>query len=360
MLDTVDKICSECYRPYTVLKNFENDSDKCFECSGLKNKLENKNSPLEVTIKPELLDLSNIEKGEGSQEYRPSNFNEYIGQEEAKEKAIKFIEGCQKFSEFYPHTFICGFAGTGKTLFATILSNMLKKKIVFTTGGELKNEQIFIDKVTESNGGVIFIDEANKIAKKVGFFMLPLIEQFKISGQNLKRFTVIFASTHIGDISKDLDALISRCDIINLRPYTNEELFTIVKQYNNKQYSSSIIPEKILNNITLNCRQNPRLGKNLVRAYVYIQDWEKVKKFNQIIFEGLTSQDFKVLEYLSQYDGVGKNSIANYLRIKPQTYEWELEPYLIYKNLIVVSNRRKITEKGKEFLIKMKKEIKNV
>lgn len=350
MFKTTFRICEKCHKTFEVIDSPRfNNNNICLDCSGVLDK----NTPTEVVIKPNLLDLSNIQQGEGSNEYRPSSFKEYIGQEEAKEKAIKFIEGSEKFGEPYPHTFIVGHAGTGKSLFATILANKLNKKIVFTTGGELKNEQVFIDKLSESDGGVIFIDEANKLSKKVGFFILPLIEQFQINGQNLKRFTCIFATTHIGDISKDLDALISRCDVINLNPYTPSELKQIITQYKNKQYPSITLSETIINDIVLNCRQAPRNAKNLVRAFAYIGDWEKVKKFNNIIFEGLTKQDVKVLKYLSVNNGIGKNSISNYLRIKPQTYEFEIEPYLIHKELITVGNRRKITKQGIELLNKL-------
>jgi len=348
MLKTTARICKKCFKEFEVLVQFQNKTDICLDCQGLLD--DEKNKPMEIVIKPEILDLSNIKQGEGSQEFRPSNWNEYIGQDEAKEKAQKFVEGCKKFNEPYPHTFISAPAGMGKSLFATILANQLKKKIIFTTGGELKNEQTFIDKLTECDGGVIFIDEANRLNKKVGFFILPLIEQFMIHGQNLKRFTCIFATTHIGDISKDLDALISRCECINLKPYTHIELLKIITQYNKKQYPSIIISKNILNEIVINCRQTPRLAKNLVRSYAYIQDWKKIKKFNNIVYEGLTHQDIKVLKYLLEYKGSGKNSIANYLRVKPQTYEWEIEPYLVYRELITVSNKRKITSKGQNLL----------
>jgi Holliday junction resolvasome RuvABC ATP-dependent DNA helicase subunit len=62
-----------------------------------------------------------------------------------------------------------------------------------------------------------------------------------------------------------------------------------------------------------------------------------------------------ILNYLSRYKGLGKNSIAKFLRMKPQTFENGFEPYLIYKEFIEVSSRRKLTEKGKEFLNKLNK-----
>ena len=350
MLPTTKRVCEKCGKTVTILEKYASEFNLCLDCKGYFDK----NKPTEIVIKPEALDLSNVAEGEGSQEFRPATFEQYIGQEDAKEKAQKFIGGCKRFNEPYPHTFISASAGMGKSLFATILANQLNKKIIFTTGGELKSEQMFVDKMTESDGGIIFIDEANRLSKKVGFFILPLIEQFTLHGQNLKRFSCFFATTHMGDISKDLDALISRCDCINLRQYTHQELLQIITQYNKKQYNINISND-VLNDIVLNCRQTPRLAKNLVRAFAYVQDWNKVKKFNNIVLDGLNKQDIKSLEYLNQYEGVGKNSIANYLRIKPQTYEWEIEPYLIYKNLITVSNKRKITQEGKNLLERIKK-----
>jgi Holliday junction resolvasome RuvABC ATP-dependent DNA helicase subunit len=81
----------------------------------------------------------------------------------------------------------------------------------------------------------------------------------------------------------------------------------------------------------------------------------KVKSDNQIIRDGITEPDLKILRYLAQFEkGLGKNTIANYLRVKSQTYEYEYEPYLVFKELVIVDSRRKITAKGKEFLNEIK------
>lgn len=346
--------CPHCHKefedkyPYYKVKGVPMCSETCW------NEYNPKNSPTEIVIKAEALDISNVKEGEGNNEYRPTSWNEYKGQQSAKDKVIDFIKGSNENNEVFPHLFISGYSGMGKTLFATILANQLNKKIVFTTGGELKNEQIFVDKIVECDGGIIFVDEASRLNKRVGFFMLPLIEQFQINGKNLKKFTIIFSTTHKGDISKDLDALLQRCEQIDIQPYTNEELLEILNQYAKKQYPNSNIPKEIFLEIVNNCRQVPRNAKNLVRAFVYTKDWEKVKKYNNIVYNGLTQIDFKVLNYLKEnIKGVGQQSISNYIRIKPQTYLWDIEPYLIYKELIEVTNRRIISEKGKELLKKL-------
>jgi len=315
-----------------------------------------KSSPQEVILKPEMLDTSNIEEGEGKKQYRPNKLENYIGQQEAKDRIKSYIKGCAKYNETFPHTFLSAPAGHGKTLLSNIIANILDKKFVVCTGGEIKSEQQFVDKIIECEGGVILIDEANRLSKKVGFFMLPTIEQFEIHGKKIKPFTVIFATTHKGDLAKDLDALIQRCDLqLELNHYNNDELVTILKQYKEKQYPKEDIPENVYFQVAECCRFTPRIALSLLREYIFIKDWEQVLKNNKIIKDGLNSTDIKILAYLNEFkQGLGKNTISNYLKVKPQTYEHEYEPYLIYKGLIIVDSRRKITEKGKELLNEIK------
>jgi len=309
-------------------------------------------NPLEIIIKPDSLDTSNVIEGEGSGEYRPSVLHEFVGQEHIKTQLLDYIQGCKDFNEPFPHTFLSGSAGHGKSLLANIISNMLNKKFIKITGGEIKTEQFLIDKICECEGGVVFIDEANRLSKRIGFFMLPLIEMFEVQNKKMKPFTMIFATTHKGDIAKDLDALIQRCDLkLNFEHYNMNELIIILKQYHNKQYCQSDVPENIYIEIAKNCKQTPRIALKLLRHFIYTKDWNKVKTSNQIVRNGVTSSDIKILKYLQQFpNGLGKNTLANYLRVKPQTYEYEYEPYLVFQEYLIVENRRKITEKGKDFL----------
>lgn len=311
---------------------------------------EKKNGPQEIVIKPEILDTSNVEEGEGSRDYRPTSWDEYVGQDNAKNKVQSYIKGCKQYGDVFPHTFLSAPPGMGKTLFSSILATQLGKKLVVTTGGELKNEQMLVDKIVECEGGVIFIDECNRINKRVGFFMLPVMELFEIGGKKIKPFTIIMATTHKGDISKDLDALIQRCISVDLEPYTDNQLKDIIKTYNKKQYSDYIVDDETLLEIVRNSRQTPRVARHLTREFIFVKDLALVKNNNQIVKDGITKTDVMILEYLSRYNGLGKNSIAKFLRMKPQTFENEFEPYLIYKEFIEVSSRRKITDRGKEFL----------
>lgn len=314
----------------------------------------NKEGPKEVVIKPEALDTTQLEVGgDHKTEYRSKTWKEYIGQDLAKKYIKKEIEGCKKYNKTLKHIFLSGPPGHGKTLFAEILASELNKKMVVTVAGEIKSEQQFIDKVVECDGGILFIDEANRISKKVGFFMLPIIEKFEINGQKLKKpFTVIFATTHKGDLAKDLDALIQRFEIeIELEHYSKDQIIKISKMFKEKEYPSAHIDEKIYDVIAKNSRETPRIARKLVRQYIFNKNINDVLKYNRIVKEGLTDTDVKVLKILKDNEkGLGSNNLSKLLRIKPQTYEYQIEPYLIFKDFIKIESRRKLTKKGKEFL----------
>lgn len=316
---------------------------------------EEKESPLNITIRPEILDPSSLKTGKGNSVYRPKNWDEYIGQPLAKEYIRGEIKGCLDHNETLKHIFLSAPPGHGKTLFAEILAYQLNKKVISCIAGEIKSEQQFIDKVAECNGNILFIDEANRLPKKVGFFMLNILEQFKFQGQKLKQFTAIFATTHKGDLAKDLDALIQRFEIeIELEHYKEDEIINITKTYKEKDYPDIKIDDNIYKIIAINSRETPRIARKLLRQYVYIRDIKQVLCNNRIVKDGLTDQDIKVLILLNKSSGLGASNIAKALRVKPQTFEYQIEPYLIFKDLIEIKGRRKLTNKGKQFLEELK------
>jgi len=315
----------------------------------------NTSSPLEVVIKPEILDTSSVAKGEGNTSFRPSRFEEYIGQEKAKERALCYIKGCTKFNEGFPNTFISAPAGCGKTVFANILASQLGKSFITCTAGEIKSEQQLVDKIVETNGGILFLDEAHRISNKIGTFLLPILEEYKISGIKIKPFTMIMATTHKGNIAENLSALIQRFPLqIDLENYKNEELMKIFNQFIKKDYKDEVVSDDILLEIASNCRNVPRMGLSLLREYIYINNWGEVKRNNNIIQNGLTHRDIDLLKYIKEVGGAGKTSLAKYLNVEPKTYEHTIESFLISQQLITISNKRQITEKGKLLLEELK------
>jgi Holliday junction DNA helicase RuvB len=344
------RICPNCQKqfedkyPHYKVRGTSVCSEVCW------NQYDPKNSPTEIIIKPEALDLSQVKEGEGGSLYRPQSFVEYVGQTQAKDRVQDYIQGCQKFNEIFPHTFLSAPSGCGKTTFALILANMLNKKFVSLTAQEIRSEQQMVNKIIECEGGIIFLDEAHRISTKVGTFLLPILEDFKIQDKKIKPFTMFMASTHKGNISKNLDALMQRFLPINLVHYEIPELITIIKNYHKQKYVSVSVPESVFSEIANNCRRTPRIALALLKEYVFTLDWKRVLKNNHIIENGLTENDFRVLRYIDRNGGAGKASLAKYLRVEPNTYEYEIEPYLMFLELLTVDNKRKLTDKGKELI----------
>lgn len=312
---------------------------------------EKKDSPMEVIIKPEILDTSNVEEcKEKDSGFRPTCFDEYIGQDKAKQRIMTYINGCKKFNEHFPHTFLSAPAGCGKTVFANIVANMLHEKFICCTGGDIKTEQQLVDLIVKCNGGILFVDECHRISTKIGTFLLPILEEGKIQGKKIKSFTMIMATTHKGNLSENLSALVQRFLPIELEHYTNNDLVEIIKQFHTKIYSKINIDDNIYHEISRNSKYTPRISLRLLREYVYTEDLDLVKFNNSIIKEGITQNDIKVLKYLNDHGGAGKANLGKFLNVEPKTYEFEIEPYLILKELINVGSKRKITEKGRQFL----------
>ena len=99
------------------------------------------------------------------------------------------------------------------------------------------------------------------------------------------------------------------------------------------------------------------------REKVSGKNWDK-KKCRPITTGYKNKDEQREMKALSNYlnsfeKGLGKNTISNYIKVKPQTYEYEVEPYLVYKELVIVDSRRKITDKGKELLNGMGQKEKN-
>jgi len=334
---------------FGCLDELEEISQRQAEAYGYNKKADD--SPLNITIKPEILDTSALEESKGDKDdFRPSNFEQYIGQESAKQRILSYIGGCKKFNEQFPHTFLSAPAGCGKTVFANILANMLGKKFVKCGAVDIKSEQQLVDKIVECKGGILFIDEFHKISNKLGTFLLPILEERLVSGIKIKPFTMFVATTHKGNLSENLSALVQRFLPIELEHYTNDELNLILKQFHAKTYPSINILEYVYAEIAKNSKFTPRIALRLLREYAYIENLDMVKDNNKIIQDGITATDIKVLKYLQENNGVGKNSISKYLNVEPKTYEFEIEPFLILKRLISVGNRRKITPQGILFL----------
>ena len=313
---------------------------------------EDKNQ-MEVVIKPEALDLSALNTEEKSSLWRPEKFEEYLGQNNLKTILKSYISGCKEMEKVFPHMMIDGKAGTGKTTIAYLLAKYLDKTFVECVATTLSSQQQLVDKIVEAKGGILFIDEIHMINSKLANFILPILEDFQISGQRIKPFTLFSATTELGVLLKKFKPLVDRMKIQKtLEPYTIDQLTQLTKQYKNKTFPKHEVKEEVYKKIAGNCRGTPRIAIRYLESYIFMQiPIEEVFRTYSIVKDGITKQDIKVLKLLQEKEkGVGLKALSAYLGTSEANYLYTIEGYLIEKGLITITTRRQITEKGIQFL----------
>lgn len=314
----------------------------------------NDQSPLEITIKPEIIDISNLKSSEPIKHFwRPEKFEEYIGQENLKLILQSYLKGCQEINKPFPHTLISGMAGSGKTTIIYLISKYLNINFVECVANTINSPQQFIDKLVEVNGGVLFLDELQVINKKIANFILPILEDFQINGTQIKPFTFCGATTELGILLKKFKPLVDRMKILKqLEPYKINELIILTKQYKEKNFPKKAIDENIYSIIANNCRKTPRIAIRLLESYIFMnQSIESVLHAYNIIKHSITLDDIRILKILNEkQNGLGLKALASFLGTSEENYLYQIESYLLQEELITIGSRRTITNKGKEFL----------
>lgn len=326
----------------------------------LSNIIDNKNINLTIDNKD-----ANIIKTENIKSYklfRPQTLDEYIGQNRTKTKVKKYIDFCKNRNIAYPHTLISGKAGMGKTTLARVIAKELNRPFKEFITSSIIIDDNFIDKLNSYRDSIIiFLDEIHTLTRPDAEKLYTIIEDFSYNNEDIKPFTLIGATTEIGEIIRHIRPFYDRFkDIIQLEDYNIDDIFKIVKQYNYKVYPTDILSDDIYILIAKNSKGIPRAAIRLLDATIYFNhDAHNALRCFGIIKDGYTIQDLKTLKYIAQNDkGVGLQGIASYLGISETNYLYEIEPYLLQTNCIVRTPRgRKITNNGLKIITILEKEV---
>ncbi len=296
---------------------------------------------------------------------RPSNLDEYVGQEELKQNLRVFIEAARARSEALDHVLFHGSPGLGKTSLAHIIANELGVNIRSTSGPVIERPGDLAAILTSLEPhDVLFIDEIHRLNHVVEEILYPAMEDYQLDiiiGQGpsartmkipLPPFTLAGATTRTGLLTPPLRArfgVILRVDF-----YRPEELLKIALR--SARLLNIPTQDEGAHEIARRSRGTPRVCNRLLRR---VRDYAQVRADGVITREvaiealamlevddrGLDRMDRHImLTIMEKFEGgpVGVETLAAAVSEEKDTIEDVYEPFLIQEGFLKRTPRGRV------------------
>lgn len=253
--------------------------------------------------------------------FRPTNFKEYVGQEDVKALLDIAIRAAKKEKRMPPNLMITGAFGLGKTVLAELVAREFGQ--ITLLDGASVNKQL--------PTGLVIIDEIHNITPEVCDSLNIELDKGSVN--------IIGCTTNPGTLPA---AFRSRFRIHTLRKYTVDELVIIAENICRRKKVTA--DNSILKEIAKRSRTNPRQLTNLLSQIFDLMS-VRGKKF---MVHGLANMTFALLgvdergylerdyEYVKALPTrpVGLNWLSSVLGIDSTTIQEEIEPYLMQTGII--------------------------
>lgn len=315
------------------------------------------------------------------QSLRPTNFDEYIGQERLKNNLKLAIEAVKKRDDgsSLDHVLLYGPPGLGKTTMANVIAHELGSNLRVTSGPAIERAGDLASILTNlQNGDVLFIDEIHRLRRAVEEILYSAMEDYKLDiviGKgpaarsvrlDLPHFTVIGATTRTGSLAGPLR---DRFGITHrLEYYKEPEIEKIIER--TAKILNTPIKKDAAEMLSTRSRLTPRIANRLtkrVRDYADVNGdgiideptAEAALNLMEIDNLGLDPADRNMLTLMLENYGdrpVGLTTIAALTGDEATTIEDYYEPYLIQLGFIEKTPRgRMVTPRAKKHLEEYKK-----
>jgi holliday junction DNA helicase RuvB len=283
---------------------------------------------------------------------RPTEWDEYIGQEKIKDNLKTILSAAKKRGESSDHLLFSGPAGLGKTTLAYLVARELGGIIKTTSGPALEKAGDLAAVLTNlTPGEILFIDEAHRINPMIEEVLYPAMEARKLHlvvgkgpsartlSLDLPPFTLIAATTRENLLSQPLRSRFGAT--LRLGYYTPDDIKKILHRSANI-FGIQATPDAV-DILAGAARGTPRVANRLLRR---ARDFAEVHGENiidesaarktlamlEIDEVGLEPQDRQLLmTIIEKFHGgpVGINTIAAALAEDRGVIEDIYEPYLM-------------------------------
>lgn len=305
---------------------------------------------------------------------RPSNLEEFVGQQKVVDQLSLIIAAAKINNRAADHVLLAGPPGLGKTTLAMIVAYESNRSLRLTSGPAIQSSGDLAAILSAlETGDVLFIDEIHRMSRSAEEMLYLAMEDFRVDvmvgkgpgaasiSLDLAPFTLVGATTRSGMLPTPLRDRFGFTAFLEYyeAPELEKVLFRSSKRLGYEMASDAAVE------LAKRSRGTPRIANRLLRR---VRDYALVNGGTEIdlghvnaamdIFEidkaGLDRVDRQLLNLLATKFSarpVGLSTLAVAIGEEPDTIEAVVEPYLIRQGLLQRTPRgREITEAGKAHL----------
>jgi len=297
---------------------------------------------------------------------RPESLKDYVGQKRVKEQINICIQGTKSRGEMLPHILLFSAPGLGKTLLAEIIAREMGYDFIHLIGTAISSPaqlaQLLVGLNETGKPTCIFIDEGHRLKANVEEALYAAMENWRVTilvkpeGKKEKipievpipKFTLMMATNYIGCISPPL---LNRFQLtLRFQPYNDTDMKALIMA-TAKRLRTKLDPDACAE-IIKRSRGTPRTANHyLQRARdvsvvnkhsprITLKDVEKTFDLLEIDDEGMCEMDRKYIEVLRRAGRpLSVKTIGKSIGEPVSTLEQVIEPFLISRGLIVITNR---------------------
>lgn len=313
---------------------------------------------------------------ERAHDFVPQTFDDYIGQQELKQKLAIYTQAACMRKEPLDHLLLFGPPGLGKTTLSQIMAHVMNVGIKICSGPMLERTGDLVALLSSLQPrDIIFIDEIHRMPSTVEEVLYSAMEHFRVDiiiGQGagaksvnlpIQPFTLIGATTKTGMISAPLRSRFGITERLDF--YAAEELCEIVVQ--TAAFLKFSITQEGALRIAHCSRGTPRIAKKIlrrVRDFAQVADKpvadrtfvEEALAFLGMDSDGLSKLDNMLLRtIIDNFHGgpVGLETLAALIGEDKETLEQVYEPFLLRMGFLEKTARgRQVSSKKLPYLQK--------